>query len=200
MYHRCIVMPILRLCLPVCRSDAPAFFVSAAFLLQGKKGRCDMKINVYYEDKNDPIELDVPDAQCEIWVEDDYQRRLSAAEDKTSVTRRTAQEIMDEDYNNPTFNNNQTETRRHVHLDALDPEDKHMSDGTDILADLIRKEGYERLYAAIRKLQPQQRELLYRVYWNGEKQKDIAAEDGVSDRAITGRMKKIYAALKKSLS
>lgn len=159
-----------------------------------------MKINVYYEDKNHPIELDVPDAQCEIWVEDDYQRRLSEAEDKTSVTRRTAQEIMDEDYNNPTFNNNQTETRRHVHLDALDPEDKHISDGTDILADLIKKEGYERLYAAIRKLQPQQRELLYRVYWNGEKQKDIAAEDGVSDRAITGRMKKIYAALKKSLS
>lgn len=50
---------------------------------------------------------------------------------------------------------------------------------------------------AIAKLQPQQRELLYRVYWNGEKQKDIAAEDGVSERAITGRMKKIYASLKK---
>jgi RNA polymerase sigma factor (sigma-70 family) len=174
--------------------------VSAAFLLQGKKGRCDMKINVYYEDKNHPIELDVPDTQCEIWVEDDYQRRLSAAEDKTSVTRRTAQEIMDEDYNNPTFNNNQTETRRHVHLDALDPEDKHMSDGTDILADLIKKEGYERLYAAIRKLQTQQQELLRQIFWEGAKQKDIAERDGVSDRAITGRMKKIYAALKKSLS
>ena len=159
-----------------------------------------MKINVYYEDKNHPIELDVPDAQCEIWVEEDYQRRLSAAEDKTSVTRRTAQEIMDEDYNNPTFNNNQTETRRHVHFDALDPEDKHMSDGTDILADLIKKEGYERLYAAIRKLQPQQQELLRQIFWEGAKQKDIAERDGVSDRAITGRMKKIYAALKKSLS
>lgn len=159
-----------------------------------------MKINVYYEDKNHPIELDVPDAQCEIWVEDDYRRRLSAAEGKATVTKRTAQEIMDEDYNKPTFNNNQTETRRHVHLDALDPEDKHISDGTDVLADLIKKEEYERLYVAIGKLQPQQQELLRQIFWEGVKQKEIAERDGVSERAITGRMKKIYAALKKSLS
>lgn len=159
-----------------------------------------MKINVYYEDKNHPIELDVPDAQCEIWVEDDYRCRLSAAENKATVTRRTAQEIMDEDYNKPTFNSNQRETRRHVHLDALDPEDKHISDGTDVLADLIKKEEYERLYVAIGKLQPQQQELLRQIFWEGVKQKEIAERDGVSERAITGRMKKIYAALKKSLS
>lgn len=200
MYHRCLVLPILRLSVPVRHLDASAFFVSAAFLLQGKKGRCDMKITVYYEDKNHPTILDVPDADCEIWIEDDYQRRLSAAEDKSTVTRRTAQEIMDEDYNKPTFNSNQSETRRHVHLDALDPEDKHLSDGMDILEGLIEREGYEELYAAIRKLQSQQRELLYQIFWNGVKQKDIATRDGVSDRAITGRMKKIYAALKKSLS
>lgn len=181
-------------------SGSPAFFVSAAFLLQGKKGRCDMKIKVYYEDKNHPTILDVSDEDCEIWIEDDYQRRLSAAEDKSSVTKRTAQEIMDENYNKPVFNNNQAETRRHVHLDALDPEDKHLSDGMDILESLIKREEYEELYAAIRKLQPQQRELLYQIFWDGMKQKDIAARDGVSDRAITGRMKKIYAALKKSLS
>ena len=84
-----------------------------------------MKITVYYEDKNNPTILDVPDVDCEIWIEEDYQRRLSAVEDKSTVTRRTAQEIMDEDFNKPTFNSNQTETRRHVHLDALDPEDKH---------------------------------------------------------------------------
>ena len=85
------------------------------------------------------------------------------------------------------YNVNHKETRRHVLLTAE----------TDLLQDLIDEEDHERLMAAIAKLQPQQRELLYRVYWNGEKQKDIAAEDGVSERAITGRMKKIYAALKK---
>lgn len=66
MYHRCLVMPILRLPVPVCRLDAPAFFVSAAFLLQGNKGRYDMKLTVYYEDKNHPTILDVPDEDCEI--------------------------------------------------------------------------------------------------------------------------------------
>lgn len=193
-------MPILRISLPVCRLDAPAFFVFAAFLLQGKKGRCDMKITVYYEDKNHPTTIDVPDEDCEIWIEDDYQRRLSSAEDKSSVTRRTAQEIMDEDYNKPTFNSHQRETRRHVSMDALDPEGQHLTDGSDILRELIKREGYEKLHAAIKKLQPQQQELLYQIFWEGVKQKDKATRDGVSERAITGRMKKIYAALKKSLS
>lgn len=159
-----------------------------------------MKLTVYYEDKNHPTTIEVPDADCEIWIEDDYQRRLSAAEDKSSVAKRTAQEIMDDDFNKPTFNKNQAETRHHVSLDALDPEDKHIADGSDILAELIEREGYEELYAAIRKLQPQQQELVRQIFWEGVKQKDIAARDGVSERAITGRMKKIYAALKKSLS
>ena len=159
-----------------------------------------MQITVYYEDKNNPTTIEVPDADCEIWIEDDYQRRLSAAEDKSSVSRRTAQEIMDEDYNKLTFNSHQRETRRHVSMDALDPEGQHISDGSDVLAELIKREGYEELYAAIRKLQPQQQELVRQIFWEGVKQKDIAARDGVSERAITGRMKKIYAALKKSLS
>ena len=158
-----------------------------------------MKIEVYYEDKNNPTVLDVPDDQCEIWVENDYRRRLAAAEDKSTVERRTAQQIMNEDFNNPTFNNNQTETRRHVSLDALDPEDKHIADDTDLLKDLIGSEDKEKLYAAIKKLQPQQIELLVRVYFKGEKQKDIANEEGVSNMAITNRLKKIYGKLKKIL-
>lgn len=98
------------------------------------------------------------------------------------------------------YNINHKETRRHVILSAIDPADRYLTAETDLLRDLIDEEDHERLMAAIAKLQPQQRELLYRVYWNGEKQKDIAAEDGVSERAITGRMKKIYAALKKFMA
>ena len=98
------------------------------------------------------------------------------------------------------YNVNHKETRRHVLLSAIDPADRYLTAETDLLRDLIDEEDHERLMAAIAKLQPQQRELLYRVYWKGEKQKDIAAEDGVSERAITGRMKKIYAALKKFMA
>ena len=85
------------------------------------------------------------------------------------------------------------ETRRHVLLSAVDPEDRYFDSGRDTPEETARKDELERLAAAIGRLQPQQRELLRRIYWNGEKQKDIAAEDGVSERAITGRMKKIYA-------
>ena len=73
-----------------------------------------MKITVYYEDNRDRTVLDVPDEECEAWVETDYRQRLAAAEDKSSVKRRTPQQIMDEECNKPTNNNEHRETRRHV--------------------------------------------------------------------------------------
>ncbi|WP_329886453.1 sigma-70 family RNA polymerase sigma factor [Pseudoramibacter faecis] len=158
-----------------------------------------MKITVYYEDKNHPTILEVPDDECSVWVETDYQMRLAKAEDKSAVKRRTAQEIMDEDYNKPTFNNNQTETRRHTSLDALDPDGQHIPDGTDFLKDPDKREQMEGLHAAIQKLQPQQRKLLHQIFVENKKQKDIAAEEGVSPQAITRRLNKIYAALKNIL-
>ena len=38
-----------------------------------------MKITVYYEDNRDRTTIEVPDEDCEIWVENDYQRRLAKA-------------------------------------------------------------------------------------------------------------------------
>ena len=95
------------------------------------------------------------------------------------------------------YNVNHKETRRHVLLSAIDPADRFLTAEENLLQDLIDEEDHEKLMAAIRKLQPQQQELLYRMYWKGEKQRDIAKEDDVSERAITGRMQKIYASLKK---
>lgn len=91
-----------------------------------------MKITVYYEDKTHATTLEVPDADCEIWVETDYQQRLAAAEDKAAVTRRTPQEIMDEECNKPTFNSHQRETRRHVSIDALDPQGDTLQGTADV--------------------------------------------------------------------
>lgn len=88
-----------------------------------------MKIRIYHERKDEAIVLEVPDEECEIMVENDYRRCLGLAEDKSSVQRRTAQEIMDEDFNKPTFNKNQAETRRHVLLSALDPEERYFAEG-----------------------------------------------------------------------
>lgn len=158
-----------------------------------------MKISVYCERKEHAQTIEVSDKECGIWEEADYQRRLAAALDKSSVQKRTAQQIMDEDFNKPSFNRNQTETRRHVLLSALDPEERYFSDGCDLQEKIIQKEEYGELYTAIERLEPQQRELLGRVFWEGAKQSDIAKEQHISEAAVARRMKRIYAALKKIL-
>lgn len=60
-----------------------------------------MKIKMYYEDKFHPTVLEVPDEECSMMVETDYQQRLEEAEDKSQVIRRSVQEIIDEDFSKP---------------------------------------------------------------------------------------------------
>ena len=149
-----------------------------------------MKIKLYYEDKNHPTILDVPDEECTVMVETDYRQRLAAAEDKSSVKRRSVQEILDAEVNAPTFNRNRTETRRHVQLSAVDLD--HELPGTEDVPTDILKNDYTELYAAMEKLRPQQRELLVRVFWDEVKQSDIARQEGVLETAVSERMRRIY--------
>lgn len=89
------------------------------------------------------------------------------------------------------------ETRRHVYMSELEEKGHYIPADTDPLNDVLKEERIKELMAAIEKLQPQQKVLLIRVYWNKEHQKDIAAEEGVSEMAISGRMKRIINSLKK---
>lgn len=178
------------------------YFLAAEFDLrfgnQHRNGGIFMKITVYNEDKNHLTIIEVSDEECEIWVENDYSQRLSAAEDKSSVQKRTPQQIMDEECNKPTFNNNQTETRRHVSMNALDPDERYIADAADIQSDLFA-DDYTELYRAIEKLKPRQKELIYRVFWDGLKQAEVAKAEGVTEAAISGRMERIYKKLRKFL-
>ncbi|MBQ6160965.1 MAG: sigma-70 family RNA polymerase sigma factor [Oscillospiraceae bacterium] len=158
-----------------------------------------MKIIVYYEDKNRSTSIDVPDQDCEVWVEKDYQLRLEAASDNAAVTRRTAQEIMDEECNKPTFNNHQSETRRHVSLDALNADFNLIIGEQNVTAHFCETE-YEELYRAIEKLRPQQRDTLRKLFWEGLDRKEIARAEGVSRHTIDVRVSRIYARLKKTLT
>ena len=158
-----------------------------------------MKITVYYEDKTRPVTLEVPDADCEIWVETDYQQRLAAAADKSTVARRSPQEIMDEECNKPTFNNHQRETRRHCSLEQVDLDEGYLSGAEDIQTDLF-DEDYKDLFLAIAKLRPQQQELLRKVFWENIRQIDIAKAEGTTKASISWRMARIYSRMKKLLS
>ena len=64
---------------------------------------------------------------------------------------------------------------------------------------LIKNEDSHRLHNALSKLPAEQRELIIRVYFKGEKQADIAREQGVTRKAINNRLERIYAQLKKFL-
>lgn len=157
-----------------------------------------MKITVYYEDNRDRTTIEVPDEDCEIWVENDYQRRLAEAEDKSSVVRRTPQQIMDEDCNCPTYNNQHAETRRHVSLDALDPMGDTVPGAEDAEPDIYEDE-ISVLHEAIATLDPRQRDLIRKVFWQDIKQVEIARDEGVAEAAVSQRLSRIYTRLKKVL-
>ncbi len=97
------------------------------------------------------------------------------------------------------FNLNRAETRRHIYMSQLEEKGCYIADDSDPLDDILKDELHEALMAAIEKLQPQQKELLIRVYWKNELQKDIAAEEGVSEMAISNRLKRIFKKIKKFL-
>ena len=170
--------------------------VPAAHIQGGKDTT--MKITLYYEDKFHPTILEVPEEECTVMVETDYQERLGAAEDKTAVQRRTVQEILDAEVNAPTFQRNRTETRRHVHLSA-DALDRQMADTMPDVPTALLGADYSELHRAIAQLRPQQRELLRRVFWEGVRQAEIARQEGVLESAVSERMRRIYQRLKKFL-
>ncbi len=97
------------------------------------------------------------------------------------------------------YNLNRKETRRHIYMSVLEEQGRYITDDNDPLDDILKEERIKELMAAIEKLLPEQKELLIRVYWNNELQKDIAAEEGVSEMAISSRLKRIIKKLKKFL-
>ena len=97
------------------------------------------------------------------------------------------------------YNNHHKETRRHCSLDAFNLDDALFPSEENIEAEVATKDQYNRLYAAIALLEPQQKELVRQVFFEDRKIVDIAADEGVSEAAIRNRLKKITQRLKKIL-
>ncbi|WP_105325880.1 RNA polymerase sigma factor [Acidaminococcus provencensis] len=76
-----------------------------------------MKITVKYyglDESKAPLTtaVEVTEEECQIMVERDYELRKQAAPEGEPVTRRSAQEIMNEDFNKPLYNDWHREHRR----------------------------------------------------------------------------------------
>ena len=78
-----------------------------------------MIVKLYYEKKTEITEVEVSEEECTVMIQTDYEKRVRNADDGEVIMPRTIQEILDEEINKPTFNNNQTKTRRHYSLNAM---------------------------------------------------------------------------------
>ena len=126
-------------------------------------------MKIKYEFANETIEIEVEEEWADIVIELDRQE----------------------------YNVNHKETRRHCSLEAYNLDDALLPSDEDVERDVIADEDKKRLYKAIAALTPDQQELVRRVYFNNERLADIAREQGVSRAALTNRMNRIIASLKK---
>ena len=102
------------------------------------------------------------------------------------------------DLNRQEYNNNQTETRRHVSLNAMDYEGEIFAqvdhDIASIFADVSNE---EKLHKAIPLLKLKQQELVKAIFFEGVSVSAYAAKEGVSQPAISQRLETALKKLKR---
>ncbi|QEH69325.1 RNA polymerase sigma factor [Cellulosilyticum sp. WCF-2] len=114
------------------------------------------------------MEIDVPDEVAEVCIE---------IEDSTKKQERR-------------------ETRRHVLLSVLEAKGVQVSENTDIETETIESGKIEQLQNALKKLLPEQQELIFKVFFCEQSIAEIAKEEGVTIPAIYSRLNTIYRKLK----
>lgn len=164
-----------------------------------------MKITVKYENssvKKAPvsIKIDVPDEECALMVEMDYQQRIETAEDKENIIRRDVQEIMDENFNRPEYNQWHKFDRHRGNPKMLfrrDDEDADDSDGLDTIADYSQEEALNRKYEyedwcqKIRAaLKPEFAEVIIAVILDEKSPEEYAQEIGVHRDTVYKRLQR----------
>lgn len=167
-----------------------------------------MKIRILYDNK--PTYMEVPDEDFTVMIDVDYEDRLSSPEDKETMTRRSPQEIMNERFNKPEYNNWRkfdrhsatTTTPRRLDgkrgrikvSDDFDSENEKKNT-IDLYPDTLDEEfrekqaEYDCVCDIIRKtLKPNQAELIIAIYLDGIPVTEYAEREGVHKSAISHRL------------
>lgn len=97
---------------------------------------------------------------------------------------------------NTALNHRKARQRRDAHL--AEPETEPASADTPEQA-LLRKERAEKLKSALSRLTDRERQLFYRKYYYLQSTAQIAAELGLSERAVEGRLYRLRQTLRKEL-
>ena len=155
-----------------------------------------MKIRIRYDNSFQTVE--VTEAECEKMIRTDYEERLAAAADPSTVQPRTMQEIMDERFNKPEYNNGYCYRAHTISFDGLDFEGGAFIDrSANLETDYETEELYRVLSEVIGTLKPQQQDLIRRVFYCGERPSRIAKELGIARQSVNDRLNTIYAVLRK---
>ena len=97
------------------------------------------------------------------------------------------------------YNNNQKETRRHQSLNEMvDKADTFVDKNVNIEDDFLRRSDVDKLYEAISKLKPSERELIHKLYLSEHPitRTEYAKILGITDTAVRLRLLKIKKKLK----
>ena len=97
------------------------------------------------------------------------------------------------------YNNNQTETRRHCSLEALNLDEAFLPSDEDVEALILKNADAVRLQRAIMRLSPVQQALVEAIFFKGISVSEYAKQCGVSQPAMTQRKATVLRNLKKFL-
>lgn len=156
-----------------------------------------MKVKVRYE--NQITSIEVPDEECTVMINADYEDRLSVAEDEVNVSRRSMQEIMDERFNKPDYNNWHKFDRHRGTPKKQFRKDEQLEDDTDGMdlfpdytqeIDREEQQSYEHICEVIRKvLKPDQAEILISIVLDEVSNIEYAKRENASESAISHRLR-----------
>jgi len=116
--------------------------------------------------------------------------------DSQEIEVTEAQYLILKDADRIEYNNNQTNTRRHVSLDMVEADEgMQFADPSS----LPMTESASRLHAAIEQLRPDQQKLIRAIYFESIAVDEFAALENVSGSAISHRLRTAEKNLKKIL-
>lgn len=97
------------------------------------------------------------------------------------------------------YNNDHSETRRHVSLDGMDYEGELFAADSDTAEQAALNMELETLRRAMGALSPRQRDLVRKVFFEGRSIASIAREEKVDESSVRERLRRIYKKVKKFL-
>lgn len=165
-----------------------------------------MKISVKYEKNTQTAaypcfirDFEIPDCECKEMVERDYYERCKQATDPNKVSRRTAQEVITENINKPTYNNARRYLRNTSAIADIITRSENVNDLPNAI--LFEKDQSEvvAIEIAICSLPPHERDVLISHCILGYSVNELASWHGVSQQMISKRLKSARVHLMKIL-